>query len=98
MAAHLKIEWSELAVLQLDNFYNYLLVEWSLVEAEQFLDRVQEFELVVSLFPRAFIASKRHKTCRIGLIHKNISAVYGIYKGKIIVFSLVDNRSSHIER
>ena len=98
MAAHLKVEWSDLATRQLDNFYHYLLLKWSLVEAEQFLDPVQEFETVISSFPKAFIKSKRLRKCRIGLIHRNISAVYGVSKGKIIVFSLVDNRSSHKDR
>ncbi len=90
----LNIEWSEIAALQLDKFYNYILFEWTSREAEKFLDQVQEFELIVSKYPLAFIQSKRKKQYRIGLVHRNVSAIYQIKANKIVIIALIDNRSS----
>jgi plasmid stabilization system protein ParE len=62
MEESLNVEWSEAAVDQLDYFYNYIFEQWSFKEAEKFLDQVQEFEAVVSRFPKGFIQSQKRKS------------------------------------
>ena len=93
MAESLSIEWSSSASSNLDNFYKYIANEWSFIDAEKFLDQVQEFENVVASFPTAFITSKRQKKYRIGLIHRHVSAIYEVRKSKIFIVALIDNRS-----
>ncbi|MEO5572046.1 MAG: type II toxin-antitoxin system RelE/ParE family toxin [Bacteroidia bacterium] len=93
MEENLSIEWSEAAVYHLEKFYNFILYKWSFKEAEKFLDQIQEFEIVVSKFPKAFIQSTKKKKYRIGLIQQHVSAIYEIQKRKIIIVALIDNRA-----
>lgn len=78
MAAKHKIVWSDRAVKDLDLVYNCLREEWSTKEAETLLDLVQEFERLISHYPDAFTLSKKYRHCRLGLIHRNLTAVYNI--------------------
>jgi hypothetical protein len=98
MEESLSVEWSEPAAIQLDNFYKFIFEKWSFKEAEKFLDQVQEFESIISRFPKAFIQSSKKKKYRIGLIHKHVSAIYEIRKTKIIMVALIDNRSNPLFR
>jgi len=93
MEENLNVEWSEAAVEHLEKFYRFIFYKWSFKEAEKFLDQAQEFELIISKFPKAFVQSSKKKNYRIGLIHKHVSAVYTIKKTKIIIVALIDNRS-----
>jgi plasmid stabilization system protein ParE len=93
MAENRRIEWSDAAIAQLDALYNYLLNSWSIIEAERFLDQVQEFEAVIVRHPKAFIQSRRKKIYRIGLVHKHVSAVYAFRDNTITIIALIDNRS-----
>lgn len=93
MAGRLSIEWSLNASINLDNFYSFICDQWSLKDAERFLNQVQEFENIIAEFPNAFIGSRKRKKYRIGLIHKHVSAVYEIRKSSIIIVALIDNRA-----
>ena len=93
MAAKLKVIWSERAVTDLDLIYNYLLEEWSSKEANAFLDLVQEFIRLIVQYPNAFAVSKKIKACRLGLIHKNVTAVYSVSTNAIHIVTLFDNRA-----
>ena len=93
MAAKLKIQWSARAVADLDDIYNYLLKEWTLKEAEIFLDLVKDFLNLIQQYPEAFIASRKIRGYRLGLIHKNVSAVYTIRDHSIYIVTLFDNRT-----
>lgn len=93
MDARLNVNWSHTATSQLDKFYHQILDKWLIREAEKFLDLAQEFELVISKHPSAFIASKRIKKYRIGLIHRHVSAIYEVKEKEVIIVALIDNRS-----
>lgn len=80
MAAKHKVEWSKRAVADLDQLYNNLLEYWTPKEANLFLDMTQEFEQLVATHPEVFSASRKYKSVRLGLIHKNVTAVYTVKK------------------
>jgi plasmid stabilization system protein ParE len=93
MDARLNVNWSLSATHQLEKFYHQILEKWTIREAEKFLDLVQEFELVIAKHPSAFIASKRKRRYRIGLIHRHVSAIYEVHEKDVLIVALVDNRS-----
>ncbi len=93
MVEKCELEWSEPAFDDLEKIYNFLLITWTTREAENFLDLVIEFEELLLRYPKLFATSKKFRSCRIGMIHENISAVYKIMGKKILIVALVDNRS-----
>jgi addiction module RelE/StbE family toxin len=94
MAANLRVEWSDRAAKDLDRIYNYLMNEWTEREANAFLDLVEEFESLVTNYPKAFIVSDQFKDCRLGLIHKNVTAIYKISQKKIFIVTLFENQTN----
>ena len=92
MAEPRSIKWSLRAETKLLQIYNYLKVNWSEKDAENFLDMIQEFESLVSMFPKAFPESKKFPGSRLGLIHKYLTAVYLVTKRQIFVVTIFDNR------
>ncbi len=93
MEERAEIEWSNQALTDLDSIYNFLLIHWTEKEAETFLDLTLQFQKLISQFPSAFAVSRKRKAYRLGLIHRNITAVYRVDHDKITIISLVDNRS-----
>ena len=94
MAAKLKVEWSLRAVSDLDRIYKNLMLIWTSREANLFLDLAQDFENLISRYPNSFPLSKKRKGCRLGLIHKNVSAVYLVKKETIYIVTLFHNRTN----
>lgn len=93
MVEKFELEWSEPATHDLEKIYNFLLLTWTIREAENFLDLVLEFEELLLRYPKLFATSKKFRYCRIGLIHENVSAVYKVTGKKILIVALIDNRS-----
>jgi plasmid stabilization system protein ParE len=93
MAAKYSLQWSVRAGQDLDNIYNFLLLTWTQKEAANFLDLVFQFEETVLKHPQIFPHSKKIRSCRIALIHQNVSAVYKITGTRIFIVTLIDNRA-----
>lgn len=93
MAVKHKAIWSKRSVTDLDLIYNFLLEIWTKKEAEIFLDLTMEFEKLICRYPEAFPLSQKIKGCRLGLIHKNITAVYKVKDGSVFIVTLFDNRT-----
>lgn len=58
------------------------------------LDLVQEFEVFVARWPNGFKRSQRNKHHRLGLVHRNTTAVYRVYRDRIVIIAMFDNRSN----
>ncbi|CAN5273980.1 hypothetical protein BH09BAC5_BH09BAC5_11890 [soil metagenome] len=86
MVANLNIKWSERAEKDLDKIYKYLLEEWSCKEADTFIDLLEEFLKLIQRYPEAFVSSAKIKNCRLGLIHRNVSAVYTLEEIQFLLF------------
>ncbi len=88
MAAEYRIIWSEQAVKDLQEIYDFILLRWSLKEAERLLDQVKEFEEVIGVYPEGFKLSNAVEGVRIGHIHQNTTAVYRI-QGKFLPYLII---------
>ena len=88
-----EIKWTRESKDQTDKIIAYLLKNWSEKECKDFLDLLLHFEKTISLFPKTFKASSKYKVCRLGLVHKHITAVYKISYRSIIILTILDNRS-----
>lgn len=96
MAVKLRIEWSNRSILDLNSVYNYLKENWTIKEAEIFLDLTQEFLNLIQHYREVFPGSQKIKSCRLGLIHKNVSIVYKVEKTKFLLlhFLTIDQNLS----
>ncbi len=94
MAGRLKIVWSDKAKEDLARIYDFILLKWSLKEAEQFLSLVKDFEDTVSNYPKTFKKSQVFPEARLGFVHRSTTAVYAIREGYIIILTLFDNREN----
>lgn len=93
MAAKFNLQWSERASKDLEKIYNFLLLTWTQKEADNFLDLVLQFEETVLKYPEAATRSKKIRSCRVAIVHQNVSAVYKIQGSQILIVTLLDNRA-----
>ena len=94
MAGLYNVIWTLEAKKQVDEILEYLRNNWSEKECSDFLDLTVHFQKTISLFPRTFKVSKKYKNCRLGLIHKHITAIYKISRRQISIVTIADNRSN----
>ena len=78
MAERYKVIWSGESKDNVDAICNFLIEKWSIKERDNFLDLLIHFEKTISAFPKAFKASPKNKKWRLGLIHRNSTAIYTI--------------------
>lgn len=97
MAKKFSVSWSQESKTQIDRILNYLQQNWSEKEADNFLDLLIHFERTISQFPKSFKASAKFKNCRLGLVHKHVTAIYKISGNQIVILTVFDNRMN-IER
>ena len=94
MAVLRRIDWTARAERDLDELYNFVLERWTIREANKLLDMVQEFEQFISRWPYGFKRSERNKHHRLGLVHRNTTAVYRVFRDRIVILTLFDSRSN----
>ncbi|MBK8947868.1 MAG: type II toxin-antitoxin system RelE/ParE family toxin [Flavobacteriales bacterium] len=94
MAAPRKVEWTSRAEHDLEAIHAFVLENWSQREADHLLDLVQEFEKLIALWPNGFKCSQRSKKLRLGFVHRNTTAVYRVYRDRVVIVAMFDNRSS----
>ncbi|HOZ41378.1 MAG: type II toxin-antitoxin system RelE/ParE family toxin [Flavobacteriales bacterium] len=93
MAALRRVEWSARAERDLDRLHAFLLEHWTQREAAHLLDMVQEFEVLIARWPNGFKRSQRNKHHRLGFVHRNTSAVYRVYRDRVVIVAMFDNRA-----
>jgi len=94
MAGRYNVTWTVEAKTQVDDITSYLKSNWNEKECEDFLNILYRFELTISTFPNSFKESKYFKGCRLGFVHKHITAIYKISKKSITILTVIDNRSN----
>ena len=57
------------------------------------LDLVQEFEVLIARWPNGFRRSQRNKHHRLGFVHRNTTAVYRVFRDRVVIIAMFDNRS-----
>lgn len=93
MAGKFNVNWSDEAKTQVDLILIYLKENWSEKEREDFLDILFHFEQTISTFPKSFKESKKYKGCRLGFVHKHITAIYKLSGKSVTILTVLDNRS-----
>jgi len=86
-----RIIWSEEAEADYSNNINYLLQNWSVNDAREFIDKATNVILIIKNMPEAFPISD-YKKVRKALICKQINLLYKVSKSEIIVLRFWDNR------
>jgi len=94
MARKYKVFWSQEAKRQVDNILTYLRQNFGEKEADNFLDLLLHFEQTIMQFPKAFKASSKFKNCRLGLVHKHVTAIYKTSGSEITILTVFDNRAN----
>lgn len=77
------IYWSDLAKKDYWNNIDYLLEEWSAVEASNFIERVDEYLNIISKKPKTFINTKYKNTHAVPIVPQ-ITLFYRIIDKKNI--------------
>lgn len=95
MADRYNVTWTREAKFQVDKILNYLEENWSEKEHKDFLDLLFHFEKTICLFPKSFKESRKFKGCRLGFIHKHITAIYKLSHKSITILTIIDNRSDY---
>ena len=93
MADRYNVTWTSEAKFQVDQILTYLKENWSEKECKDFLDLLFHFEITISSFPKSFKESKKFKDCRLGFVHRHITAVYKLSRKSITILTVIDNRS-----
>lgn len=95
MAAPSRVDWTPEAVVQLEKIHRFVREQWSDRIADRFLDLVMEFEDLVLRFPNGFQASPMHPSLRMGVIHRNVKAIYRVDPDRIVIITLLDTRADN---
>jgi plasmid stabilization system protein ParE len=88
----LQIEWTPNALQDYEQFVNYLLKEWPINNATEFISLVEERVYNLSLFPNIGIASIKKPSIRSILITKHNRLFYHVHLTKIIILDIFDTR------
>lgn len=89
----LTISWSPEAIDDYAANIDYLLKEWSLKDAEEFLDNAAETIHIISLMPEAFPISD-YRNIRKAVICKQISLLYMADKSEVILLRFWNNKQT----
>lgn len=88
------ILWSKESKHLFDKIIHYLKKEWSVREADNFINELKNFERTVIKFPEIYPRSKQKPELRRAVVTKHNSVIYAIdYKSNLIrVYTIFDNR------
>jgi plasmid stabilization system protein ParE len=88
----LPIVWTQRALQNSISIKQYLSVNFSSKEIENFLSILQTFEITVCTYPELYPKSIIKKNIRRAVLSKVLSAYYRLRKGRIEVLAVLDNR------
>ena len=90
----LQIEWTPNALQDYEQVVNYLLKEWSIKAAADFIQKVEDRVYNLSMVPNVGIASIKDPPIRSVLITKHNRLYYQTKSGKIIILDIFDTRQN----
>lgn len=88
----LQVEWTLNALGDYSHTVDYLLEEWSLRVADDFITNIENRVQQLSLFPYAGIASLRDSSIRSIVVTKHNRLYYRILPEKIEILAIFDTR------
>lgn len=90
----LQIEWTQNALQDYEQVVNYLLKEWSIKAAADFINKVEKRIYNLSLLLNLGIASIKYPYIRSILITKHNRIYYQTKTGKLVVLDIFDTRQN----
>jgi plasmid stabilization system protein ParE len=90
----LQIEWTPNALQDYEQVVNYLLKEWSIKAAADFINKVEGRLYNLSELPNVGIASFKNPSIRSILITKHNRLYYQTKSGKLIILDIFDTRQN----
>ena|SRR5258706_2104818 len=90
----LQIEWTLHALEDYRQAVDYLLKEWSLKVADDFINNLEERVQNLSLFPHIGIASIKDPSIRSIVVTKHNKLYYRTWPKKIEILGIFDTRQS----
>jgi plasmid stabilization system protein ParE len=91
----MKIIWTARAISDYDSIILYLLDEWTLKEAQQFIRETNRITKLIAKNPNLFEASDKIPYLRKGRIGKQTTLIYQIDETEIVLLTFIDNRRDH---
>jgi len=88
----LEIYWTTRANKKFDSILEYLLSEWNVKIAKNFVKKVFDFLDILAEFPELGTLENENKNIRGFTLIKQINLFYTIREGKIILLDFFDNR------
>ncbi|MBW8050687.1 MAG: type II toxin-antitoxin system RelE/ParE family toxin [Cytophagales bacterium] len=89
-----RIEWSDTAKQQYQQVIEYLKTEWSVKDAENFIERVNKIITLISRFPGIGRKSVKRKRVRKYLLTRQNMLFYEIKKNTIFLLAIYDTRQN----
>ncbi len=90
----LQIEWTKNALQDYEQVVNYLLKEWSIKAAADFINKVEDRVYNLSLLPNVGIASIKEPSIRSVLVTKHNMLYYQSRSEKLIILDIFDTRQN----
>lgn len=91
----MNIIWTGQARHTYDTVIAYLLDEWTVKEAQEFVDSVKEMERQIKKFPSSAPISDTKRYLRKAVLGKHNSLVYQIDGNDIIFVTFINNQQNH---
>jgi len=95
MEIKLSIFWTKEAKVKVDEIRNYLNTNFGENSVVDFMNSLKEFENIVALFPKTYQESTKFISCRLGLVHPHVSAIYTFDDSTLTILTLIDNRTGN---
>lgn len=95
MGARRAVEWTLTAEEDLARIHAFVLRQWGERYADRFLTLVMEFEDLVSVHPNLFRMSPMQPNLRLGIVHRNMWAVYEVRPTTIRIIAMLDTRAEN---
>ena len=87
-----KVSWTTIACSDFSQIVQYIKETWGKTSAEDFIKQVDSVINILSIYPRLGKIIHQQKQIRALVISKQISLIYRIKSGTIIILNLFDNR------
>ncbi len=91
----MNITWTGQARHTYDMTIAYLMEEWTVKEAQNFIDSVEIMEEQLKKFPNSFPISDKKQYLRKAVLGKHNSLVYQIDGNEIVLITFLHNKQGH---
>jgi plasmid stabilization system protein ParE len=88
----LQVYWTSLALEKAIEIKKYISKAFSEREVNAYLELLKSFETAISIYPALYPETSKKAKIRRAVLNKNLSVFYRIFKDRIEVLMVLDNR------